>query len=118
MGVGTTAYYDWKKRPRPVITSDLLRLYRRMKRLFEQSRNSLGSREMTKNLREEGFQIGRYRVRKLMRKLGLVVTQRVAYKVTTKQGVRRCSRQFAKSELQPGWPESNLGWRRNVFENR
>ena len=87
MGVGTTAYYDWKKRPRPVITSDLLRLYRRMKRLFEQSRNSLGSREMTKKLREEGFQIGRYRVRKLMRKLGLVVTQRVAYKVTTKHKV-------------------------------
>jgi len=83
MGVGTTAYYDWKHRPSPVITEDLLRLHRRMKRLFEQSRNSLGSREMAKKLCEEGFQIGRYRVRKLMRKLGLIVTQRVAYKVTT-----------------------------------
>ena len=85
MGVGTSAYYDWKNRPAPAISSDSLRLHRRMKRLFEQSRNSLGSREMTKKLREEGFQIGRYRVRKLMRKLGLVVTQRVAYKVTTKR---------------------------------
>ena len=85
MEVGTTSYYDWVNRPDTVITGDTLRLYRRMKQLFEQSRNSLGSREMMKKLREEGFQIGRYRVRNLMRKLGLKVTQRIAYKVTTKR---------------------------------
>jgi len=56
-----------------------------MKQLFEQSRQSLGSREMMKNLRKEGFDIGRLRVRNLMKKLNLVVTQRVAYKVTTKR---------------------------------
>ena len=36
-----------------------------------------------KKRREEGFEIGRHRVRRLMQKLGLVVTQRVAYKATT-----------------------------------
>lgn len=56
-----------------------------MKDLFKQSRDSLGSRELMKKLREEGFQIGRYRVRKLMEKLGLKVNQRVAYKVTTRR---------------------------------
>ena len=40
---------------------------------------------MVKKLREEGFQIGRHRVRTLMKCLGLTVTQRVAYKVTTKR---------------------------------
>ena len=40
---------------------------------------------MMKKLREEGFTIGLYRVRKLMDKLGLHVTQRVAYKITTKR---------------------------------
>lgn len=85
MGVGKTAYYDWKCSPKSTLSGDTLRLYRRMKRLFEQSRNSLGSREMMKKLREEGIHIGRYRVRKLMRKLGLRVTQRMAYKVTTKR---------------------------------
>lgn len=40
---------------------------------------------MMKKLREEGFRIGRYRVRKLMKKLGLIVRQRIAYKVTTKR---------------------------------
>ena len=38
-----------------------------------------------KKLREEGIDIGRYRVRKLMATLGLKVIQRVAYKVTTKR---------------------------------
>ena len=38
-----------------------------------------------KALRAEGFKIGRYRVRRLMSRMGLSVTQRVAYKVTTKR---------------------------------
>ena len=38
-----------------------------------------------KKLREEGFEIGRYRVRQLMKTLSLVVTQRVSYKATTKR---------------------------------
>jgi putative transposase len=60
-------------------------LYRRAKALFKGSRDSLGSRELAKGLRKEGFSITRYRTIKLMRKLGLVVTQRVAYKITTKR---------------------------------
>lgn len=35
-----------------------------------------------KKLRKEGFIVGRYRVRQLMEKLNLVVTQRLAHKVT------------------------------------
>lgn len=56
-----------------------------MRTLFKNSRNSLGSRELMKKLREDGFRIGRYRVRKLMKKFGLVVKQRIAYKATTKR---------------------------------
>ncbi len=85
MGVSCSAYYSWVNRSEPMLDPEQLHLYRRMKALFKQSRSSLGSREMMKKLREEGFQIGRYRVRKLMGKLGLVVTQRIAYKVTTKR---------------------------------
>ncbi len=84
MRVSPSAYYDWKKRPAKLISAETLHLYRRMKTLFKQSRDSLGSREMKKKLREEGFAIGRYKVRKLMKKLKLIVKQRIAYKVTTK----------------------------------
>ena len=85
MAVSRSMYYAWLKRPSDTLNEDTLRLYRRMKQLFRQSRDSLGSREMMKKLRQEGFEIGRYRVRKLMKKLGLIVKQRVAYKVTTKR---------------------------------
>lgn len=85
MQVSASAYYDWLKRPAKVITADELQLFRRAKALFAVSRNSLGSRELSKKMREEGFVIGRYRTRTLMRKLGLKVQQRVKYKATTKR---------------------------------
>lgn len=54
-----------------------------MKALFAASRESLGSRTMTKNLRLEGFEIGRDKTRRLMKKLQLKVKQKRKYKVTT-----------------------------------
>ena len=83
MQVSSSAYYAWLKRPDKLISAETLQLYRRMKALFKQSRESLGSREMMKRLRKEGFEIGRYKVRSLMKKLNLIVRQRIAYKVTT-----------------------------------
>ena len=82
MQVSTSAYYAWQKRPGQLISADTLHLHRRMKVLFEKSRESLGNREMMKKLREEGIEIGRYKVRNLMKKLNLKVTQRIAYKYT------------------------------------
>jgi putative transposase len=83
MGVSCSAYYDWKKRPGKLITADELMLYRRCKALFHESRQSLGSRQMMKKLRKEGFEIGRYKTSRIMAKLNLKVYQRQAYKVTT-----------------------------------
>lgn len=85
MRVGKSAFYAWKARPPALITAVDLHLYRRAKYLFHASRDSLGSRELAKKMRGEGLAISRERTRKLMRKLGLVVKQRVAYKVTTKR---------------------------------
>src|SRR5690606_16998434 len=62
-----------------------LHLCRRARELFHASRDSLGSRELAKQLRKEGFTISRERTRKLMKILNLIVKQRVAYKVTTKR---------------------------------
>ena len=73
MGVSSSCFYAWRKRPAKIISADELQLYRRAKALFESNRNSLKSRTLSKKLREEGFQIGRYRTRTIMRKLGLKV---------------------------------------------
>jgi transposase InsO family protein len=83
MGVNRSPYYDWRARGGKVIPPEELALRRRMKALFADSRQSLGSRTMSKKLREEGFEVGRYRVQRLMKKLGLVVKSKRRYKATT-----------------------------------
>lgn len=66
MSVHRGSYYDWKRQAiKPLPTTEAL-LRQRMTELFKVSRQSMGSRRMVARLREEGYIIGRYRVRKLM----------------------------------------------------
>jgi len=81
--VQRSAYYDWRDQPGKVIPVQELAMRRRMKELFAASRSSLGSRTMMQNLRQEGFEIGRDRTRRLMKRLDLRVKQKRKYKVTT-----------------------------------
>jgi len=83
LGVPRSGYYDWRDQPGRVIPPQELALRRRMKELFRVSRDSLGSRPLMKNLREEGFAIGRDRTRRLMKALNLKVKQKRKYKATT-----------------------------------
>jgi len=83
LGVQRSTYYDWCDRPCRVIPLEELALRRRMKELFRASRDSLGSRTLLENLREEGFKLGRDRTRCLMKVLNLKVKQKHKYKVTT-----------------------------------
>ena len=83
LNVQRSAYYDWLAEPCKVIGPEELALRRRMKELFAASRGSLGSRMMMKNLRGEGFGIGRDKTRRLMKELKLKVKQKRKYKVTT-----------------------------------
>ena len=85
MGVGKSSFYAWKAKPAAIISAEELHLYRRAKVLFEESRDSLGSRELAKRLRAEGITLTRHKMRRVMKKLNLVVKQRMAYKVTTKR---------------------------------
>ncbi|MCP4987387.1 MAG: transposase, partial [Colwellia sp.] len=78
-----SGYYAWVNRTAKIISESELMLYRRTKALFRENRQSLGSRQLMKKLRKEGFEVGRDKVIRLMDKLGLQVKQRVAYKVTT-----------------------------------
>ena len=85
MKVSRSTYYAWRKslaRSKP-LNFTVWRLRQRLKTLFEESRGSLGSRGLVKRLRQEGFVVGRYRVRTLMKTLNLTVQQRCPYKATT-----------------------------------
>lgn len=83
IGVTRSRYYTWQARASQVIGPEQLSLPRAMKALFVQSRHSMGSRRLRKHLNQQGFVIGRYRVRRLMKSLGLVVKAKRKYKLTT-----------------------------------
>ncbi len=83
LDVRRSSYYEWFAQPCKIIPAEELALRRRMKALFVASRCSLGSRTMRENLNKEGFEIGRDRTRRLMKRLGLKVRQKRKYKVTT-----------------------------------
>jgi transposase InsO family protein len=83
MGVSSSAYYGWRKKGAKLIDSQVWHLCQRMKMHFTQSRESMGSRRMMKQLRKEGFKAGRYRVRLLMKKLGLIVKRKRRFVLTT-----------------------------------
>lgn len=83
MGVKRSPYYAWAKKGGTVVSDQEMILRRRLKALFNESRCSLGSRRLVRHLCLEGFKIGRYRVRKLMKAMNLVVKQKCRFKVTT-----------------------------------
>jgi len=76
LSVQRSAYYDWRTYPGKIIRPEELALRRRMKALFAASRRSLGSRTMMKNLRQEDFEIGRDKTRRLMKALQLKARQK------------------------------------------
>jgi HTH-like domain len=70
-----SAYYHWKLHGATVVDANEFALCARLKALFAQSRDSLGSRAMVRQLRQEGHSLDRYQVRRLMKRLGLVVNR-------------------------------------------
>jgi putative transposase len=109
MQVSTSAYYDWRGHGGELIGHQTWRLCHRMKALFTESRQSLGSRQMMKQLRKEGYEIGRYRVRSLMKKLNLAVKKKKRFVLTTDSGhglpvaENLLNRDFAPAEKDRVW---------------
>jgi transposase InsO family protein len=85
MNVSRSGFYTYLKHygENPTGNTNDTELKARIKAIFKSSRSSYGSRRMLKQLRSEGHQIGRYKVRRLMRDLGLKAKARRRFKVTT-----------------------------------
>ena len=85
MEVSRSGFYDYLHRLNTVNPNDEYQnaLKARIKAIFNESRGSYGSRRVLKKLQSEGYQLGRYKVRRLMRDLGLRPKRRRRYKLTT-----------------------------------
>jgi len=105
--VPRSCYYTHRLRRRSV-DARRVALRSRVNELFSQSRGSAGSRSILGMLREDGVTIGRFRVRRLMRELGLVSKQpgSHAYKQATTERPdipNRLNREFAVQRPNQVW---------------
>ncbi|MEQ0882228.1 IS3 family transposase [Pseudomonas aeruginosa] len=105
--VTRSCYYAHRLRRRRV-DARRVALRSRVNELFNQSRGSAGSRSILGMLREDGVEIGRFRVRRLMRDLGLVSKQpgSHAYKQATVERPdipNRLNREFAVQRPNQVW---------------
>ena len=69
MEVSVSAYYAFEPKKED-LASVGLRV--QIKALFDHHKQRIGSRTIKALLQQAGFQVGRYKIRSLMRKLGLV----------------------------------------------
>ena len=84
MKVSRSGFYDYRKRHNcPAEDPSQASLKARIRSIFNEHRGNYGSRRILKQLQYEGHQLGRYKVRSLMRKLGLKAKCPRRYKVTT-----------------------------------
>ncbi len=79
--VSRSGFYDWCRRERT--NPERERLIERVKAIHERKRGSYGSRQMSLALRREGFEVGRYQARSLMREAAVACRQRRRYRPTT-----------------------------------
>ncbi|WP_139270181.1 IS3 family transposase [Pseudomonas aeruginosa] len=105
--VARSCYYVHRLRRRRV-DARRVALRSQVNQLFSQSRGSAGSRSILGMLREEGVTIGRFRVRRSMRELGLVSKQpgSHAYKQATVERPdipNRLNREFATEHPNQVW---------------
>ena len=83
--VSSSGYYVWRVRPESQRARSDRELTRVIRRLHADSDGVYGSRKITADLRDEGYQCGRHKVARLMRKAGLKGCPKRRFKVTTQR---------------------------------
>ncbi|MBW2617024.1 MAG: IS3 family transposase [Deltaproteobacteria bacterium] len=83
MGVSRSGYYKHLKRKHEDKIDPDFVIVAKVRQIHSETRGSYGSRRMSRQLRDEGYDTGRYRARSLMKKAGLSVKCRKKFKKTT-----------------------------------
>ena len=85
MRVSRSGFYDYLDRYNPDNDNrpEEVELKSRIKETFDQSRASYGSRRIVEELNKNGYKIGRYKVRRIMRQMGLKAKTPKRFKLTT-----------------------------------
>jgi putative transposase len=72
--VGRSGFYDYQKRQTaPLLSRAEIDMLERIKAISEKTDHSYGSRRLVKHLQDEGYKVGRFKVRRLMKQAGVSV---------------------------------------------
>ena len=83
LGVGSSGFYAWLKRPKSPRSQKNLRLLVEIKAVHRRSRKTYGSPRIHAELNETGHACSRYRVARLMRQHGIVSKHKKKFRITT-----------------------------------
>ncbi len=105
--ISTSCFYDYKARKRSV-DSERIKFRSELRRLFKESRSSVGSRALMSMMPELGHNVGRIKVRSLMKEAGLTSKQPGSHAYKTAQVERpeipyRFDREFDVAEPNQVW---------------
>jgi transposase InsO family protein len=110
MQVSTSAYYAWLKAPQADDKDQRdQKMAEKAKQIFIDNKQSFGSRRLADRLQKQGFAVGRFKTRRIMRELKLQVRYPKRFKVTTDShhseaiSPNRLDRQFKVSEPNRVW---------------
>ena len=83
LGVSQSGYFAWRSRPASPRQREDLVLLAHIRSAFTLSNGTYGSPRMTRELQDEGVQVGRRRTARLMRENGLKARQKRRFMLTT-----------------------------------
>lgn len=83
LGVSPSGYYAWRSRPESNRAREDRRLLVEIRAAFSSSREAYGARRLHQELREQGVECGRHRVRRLMKEENLKPKKARQFRVTT-----------------------------------
>jgi transposase InsO family protein len=83
MGVSRSGYYKYLKTAHENKMDPDFELIAKVRQIHADTRGSYGSRRMSGQLRDDGYDVGRHRARSLMKKAGVSVKRRKKFKITT-----------------------------------
>jgi putative transposase len=83
LGVSPSGYFAWRSRPASYRQREDLLLLSHIRTAFARSNGTYGSPRMTRELQDEGLEVGRRRTARLMRENGLKARQKRRFKRTT-----------------------------------
>ncbi len=83
LGVSSSGYYEWLRRPQSARATQNRRLLAHIKAVHARSRSTYGRRRVYAQLRREGVRCSRNRVARLMRQEGISGRRKRSFRVTT-----------------------------------